>query len=282
MRRLLPRNQRSARARRLPQALSRYPRKATRRTARRPSIAFIVTAAIPFDRPAIAIAAMRHGKDVMVDKPAVATLAQLQEIERIVAETGRIWSVCFSERFLTPSTLKALELVQGGAIGRLVQTIGLGPHRLNRALRPAWFWDKSTYGGILNDIASHQIDQFLAFTGADRRHDRIRHHRRIRHRPRLRRFRRDHTANPADARLHPRRLVYRRRPAHLGRRPPVPARHRGHDRTAEIRRYRRAGRHRPSVHRQQTATRRIGCEKIACHLLPRLSPPTSPTAPKPP
>ena len=132
-----------------------------------PSIAFIVTAAIPTDRPAIAIAAMRHGKDVMVDKPAVATLAQLQDIERTVAETGRIWSVCFSERFLTPSTLKALELVRGGAIGRLVQTIGLGPHRLNRDLRPAWFWDKSTYGGILNDIASHQIDQFLAFTGAD-------------------------------------------------------------------------------------------------------------------
>ena len=74
-----------------------------------PSIAFIVTAAIPCDRPAIAIAAMRRGKDVMVDKPAVASFAQLQEIERVVAETGRIWSVCFSERFLTPSTLKALE-----------------------------------------------------------------------------------------------------------------------------------------------------------------------------
>lgn len=132
-----------------------------------PSIAFIVTAAIPCDRPAIAIAAMRRGKDVMVDKPAVASFAQLQEIERVVAETGRIWSVCFSERFLTPSTLKALEIVQSGAIGHLVQTIGLGPHRLNRALRPAWFWDKSTYGGILNDIASHQIDQFLAFTGAE-------------------------------------------------------------------------------------------------------------------
>ena len=109
---------------------------------------------------------MRRGKDVMVDKPAVATFAQLQEIERVVDGDGRIWSVCFSERFLTPSTLKALELVRSGAIGRLVQTIGLGPHRLNRALRPAWFWDKSTYGGILNDIASHQIDQFLAFTGA--------------------------------------------------------------------------------------------------------------------
>ncbi len=130
------------------------------------SIAFIVTAAVPCDRAAVAIAAMRRGKDVLVDKPGLTTTGQLAEIERTVQETGRIWSVCFSERFLTPSTLKALEIVRGGGIGRVVQTVGLGPHRLNRALRPAWFFDRAAYGGILNDIASHQIDQFLAFTDA--------------------------------------------------------------------------------------------------------------------
>ncbi|HEY6434760.1 MAG TPA: Gfo/Idh/MocA family oxidoreductase [Acetobacteraceae bacterium] len=131
-----------------------------------PAIDFIVTAAVPCDRAAVAIAAMQNGKDVMVDKPAVTTREQLATVQRTVADTGRIWSVCFSERFLTPSTLKALEIVQAGGIGRVVQTVGLGPHRLNRALRPAWFFDRAAYGGILNDIASHQIDQFLAFTGA--------------------------------------------------------------------------------------------------------------------
>ncbi len=132
-----------------------------------PSIGFVVTAAVPRDRAALAVAAMRRGKDVMADKPGVASLEQLTEVERAVAETGRIWSVCFSERFLTPSTLRALEVVRSGGIGRVVQTVGLGPHRLNRALRPAWFFDRATYGGILNDIASHQIDQFLAFTGEE-------------------------------------------------------------------------------------------------------------------
>jgi predicted dehydrogenase len=131
-----------------------------------PSISYVVIAAVPRDRAAIAIDATRHGKDVMVDKPGLTTLDQLAEVERAVAETKRIWSVCFSERFLTPSTLKALEIVRGGGIGRVVQTVGLGPHRLNRALRPGWFFDRAAYGGILNDIASHQIDQFLAFTGA--------------------------------------------------------------------------------------------------------------------
>jgi predicted dehydrogenase len=34
--------------------------------------------------------------------------------------------------------------------------------------RPAWFFDRPRYGGILCDIASHQADQFLYFTGSTR------------------------------------------------------------------------------------------------------------------
>jgi predicted dehydrogenase len=132
-----------------------------------PSIDFIVNSARPCDRASLSIAAMRRGKDVLCDKPGVTTAAQLAEVQAVVAETGRIWSVCFSERFIKPSARKAWELVRDGAIGRVVQTVGLGPHRLNRALRPSWFFDKPAYGGIINDIGCHQIDQFLAFSGAE-------------------------------------------------------------------------------------------------------------------
>jgi predicted dehydrogenase len=132
-----------------------------------PSAGMMVCAAIPRDRAALAIAAMRHGKDVLMDKPGVTTAEDLAALERVVAETGRIFSVSFSERFLVPSTLAALRLIRAGAIGRVVHTAGLGPHRLNKALRPAWFFDPAAYGGILCDIASHQIDQFLVFTGSD-------------------------------------------------------------------------------------------------------------------
>jgi predicted dehydrogenase len=131
-----------------------------------PSIDFIVLSAVPRDRADLAIAAMRRGKDVLCDKPGVTTLEQLAAVQRTVRETGRIWTVCFSERFTKPSARKAWELVRAGAIGRVVQTVGLGPHRLNRALRPAWFFDKPAYGGIINDIGCHQIDQFLAFADA--------------------------------------------------------------------------------------------------------------------
>lgn len=132
-----------------------------------PSVDLIVCAGIPSERAAVAVAAMRAGKDVMVDKPGVTSFDQLAAVEAAVAETGRIFSVCFSERFIVPATIVAGKLIADGAIGRVVQTMGLGPHRLNRAIRPGWFLEAAAYGGILTDIASHQIDQFLHFTGSD-------------------------------------------------------------------------------------------------------------------
>lgn len=121
---------------------------------------------IPGDRAALALKAMRAGIDVMTDKPGCITQDELADIRACVAETERIWSVNFSERFETPCSTLASELVAAGEIGTVVQTVGLGPHRLNRPTRPDWFFQRARYGGILTDIASHQIDQFLHYTGA--------------------------------------------------------------------------------------------------------------------
>ncbi|MDQ3561252.1 MAG: Gfo/Idh/MocA family oxidoreductase [Pseudomonadota bacterium] len=131
-----------------------------------PSIDIVASAAIPRDRPAIAIRAMCAGKDVMVDKPGATTLDQVAQIEAVALETSRIFSICFSERFVVRACEAATRLVEAGEIGKVVHTVGLGPHRLNRAIRPAWFFERDAHGGILTDIASHQIDQFLFFTGA--------------------------------------------------------------------------------------------------------------------
>ncbi|WP_319520741.1 Gfo/Idh/MocA family oxidoreductase [uncultured Martelella sp.] len=132
-----------------------------------PSIHLIVTAAIPCDRADIAISAMRHGKDIMVDKPGVTTFDQLEAVRTVQKETGRIFTVNFTERFEVRAVSRATKLVREGRIGKVLQTVGLGPHRLNRHLRPDWFFDPARYGGILTDIASHQIDQFLHFAGCD-------------------------------------------------------------------------------------------------------------------
>jgi predicted dehydrogenase len=129
-------------------------------------IQLIVTAAIPAERAALGIRAMQHGKDVMSDKPAFTTLEQLAQARQVQAATARIYSVCFSERFESRATVRAAELARGGALGRVVQTIGLGPHRANLERRPEWFFRRADYGGILTDIGSHQADQFLYFTGS--------------------------------------------------------------------------------------------------------------------
>jgi predicted dehydrogenase len=132
------------------------------------SISLVVSASIPADRAPLGIRAMQHGKDFMSDKPGATTLEQLEELRRVQAQTKRIYSICYSERFENAATVKAGELVASGAIGQVVQTVGLGPHRTNLPSRPEWFFKRERYGGILTDIASHQADQFLFFTGSTR------------------------------------------------------------------------------------------------------------------
>jgi predicted dehydrogenase len=133
-----------------------------------PAIQLVVSAAIPNERAPLGIEVMKHGKDYMSDKPGMTSLEQLAEVRRVQAETKRIYSICYSERLENRATVKAGELVKAGAIGKVVQTVGLGPHRTNLTSRPPWFFVKEQYGGILCDIASHQFDQFLYFTDSTR------------------------------------------------------------------------------------------------------------------
>ena len=130
------------------------------------SIQLVLSSAIPVERAPLGVRVMRHGKDYMADKPGITTLEQLAEVRRVQAETRRIYSIMYSERLENRATVRAGELVKAGAIGNVVQTVGLGPHRISLSSRPAWFWERSQFGGILCDIASHQADQFLYFTGS--------------------------------------------------------------------------------------------------------------------
>ena len=133
-----------------------------------PQILLVLGAGILADRAPMALRAMRHGKDVMLDKPGATTLDQLADLRRTQAETGRILSILYSEHYTQPATIAAGEVVRAGAIGRVMQTVGLGPHRIGNYPRPDWFWSRERTGGILCDIGSHQVEQFLFFTGSDR------------------------------------------------------------------------------------------------------------------
>jgi predicted dehydrogenase len=130
------------------------------------SIQLIAGAPIPDLRAPLGVRVMQAGKDYLADKPGITTLEQLAEVRRAVQSTGRKFAIMYSERLEVRSAVYAGELIKQGAIGRVIQTVNLAPHRVNAPSRPEWFWDKARYGGILTDIGSHQADQFLYYTNS--------------------------------------------------------------------------------------------------------------------
>jgi len=130
------------------------------------SIQLVASASIPVDRAPLGIRVMLAGKDFMTDKPGILTFEQFKEVKKVQKKTGRIYSIVYSERLSNSAAVKAGELVFSGAIGKVVQTIGMGPHRMGASSRPDWFFDPDKAGGILCDIGSHQCDQFLFYTNS--------------------------------------------------------------------------------------------------------------------
>jgi len=138
------------------------------------SIQLVLSSTIPNQRAPLGVRVMEHGKDYLSDKPGITTLEQLAAVRKTIAETHRIYGIMYSERLEVKAAVKAGELIQAGAIGRVIQTINIAPHQIVQGHgdagggtgRPEWFWNPDLYGGILCDIGSHQVDQFLYYTGS--------------------------------------------------------------------------------------------------------------------
>lgn len=138
-----------------------------------PSIQLVAAAPIPDRRASLGIRVMKAGKDYLSDKPAVTSLEQLADVRQTIAETRRKFAILYSERLEVKAAVHAGYLIGQGAIGKVLQTINIAPHRIGNAdagARPEWFWHKDRYGGILTDIGSHQIEQFLYYTKSTRAH----------------------------------------------------------------------------------------------------------------
>ena len=139
-----------------------------------PTIQLVLSSQVANERAPLGVRAMRHGKDFLADKPGITTLAQLAEVRKTIAETKRIYAIMYSERLEVKAAVYAGVLVQQGAIGKVIQTINIAPHQVVQGHgdagggtgRPEWFWNPDQYGGILCDIGSHKVDQFLFYTGS--------------------------------------------------------------------------------------------------------------------
>ena len=132
-----------------------------------PQVNLVASAAIPVDRADLGLRVLDHGKHYFTDKPPMTTLGQLSQARAKTKATGKKYAVYYSERLHVESAVYAGQLIQDGAIGRVIQVMGMGPHRMNAGTRPAWFFDKDSYGGILCDIGSHQLEQVLFYGGSD-------------------------------------------------------------------------------------------------------------------
>jgi predicted dehydrogenase len=130
-----------------------------------PQVLLVAGAAITSERCALGLRVLSAGKDYFTDKAPLTTMAQLEAAKAKVQETGKKYMCYFSERLHVESAIYAGQLIEEGAIGRVLQVLGLGPHRLNAPSRPDWFFIKEKYGGILCDIGSHQFEQFLFYSG---------------------------------------------------------------------------------------------------------------------
>jgi predicted dehydrogenase len=126
-------------------------------------IIMIASATITSERGPLGMQVLESGKDFFVDKAPFTTLGQLEIARLKTASTGKKYMVYYSERLHVESSVFAEELINDGAIGKVIQVLGLGPHRLNPLSRPEWFFERNKYGGILCDIGSHQIEQYLTF-----------------------------------------------------------------------------------------------------------------------
>lgn len=130
------------------------------------SVKLIASAAVAADRCGIGLEAMEHGKDFFADKPPITTKEQLARARETTARTGQKFLAYFSERLHVEASVYAQQLIDEGAIGRVVQVMGWGPHRISLAVRPDWFFDSDRFGGILTDIGCHQIEQIVHYSGA--------------------------------------------------------------------------------------------------------------------
>ena len=221
-----------------------------------PEIRLVVGAGILADRAPMAVRAMRHGKDVMLDKPGATTLEQLAELRRAQAETGRILSILYSEHYTQPRDRRRRRAGQGRArSAACCRRSGSGRTGSATTTGRTGSGSRERTGGILTDIGSHQVEQFLFFTGSETAEDRRQPGRQFRPSGQagVRGFRRHRcSARRTRDRLHPRRLVHAGRAADLGRRAALHPRHGRHDRAPEIYRHRRpAGRRSPLPRRPQ-------------------------------
>lgn len=113
----------------------------------------------------MALAALEAGYNVILEKPAAASAAEVGRIISVAEETGRTITVCQSLRYQA-DVMVMKDVVQSGALGRL-DHIAL---RTNAGMteRTDWQIHSRFNGGQLSNLGVHLVDSLLFVCGASR------------------------------------------------------------------------------------------------------------------
>ena len=117
----------------------------------------VAVASINNERVEVITDALAAGVHVLADKPMVVSLDQLDTVETAVRSSQATLSCALTLRF-TPHFVAAKAAIDRGEIGQVIGSYAQGPHKLGVTRRPAWMFDREQYGGVLLDLAVHDID----------------------------------------------------------------------------------------------------------------------------
>jgi len=113
----------------------------------------------------IALAAVKNGKHVLVEKPGAISVAELNELEAAAKKSGALVRVGYNHRY-HPAALKALEIFRSGALGPMMFVRGRYGQGGRIGYEKEWRADpKLSGGGELIDQGVHLIDLARIFLG---------------------------------------------------------------------------------------------------------------------
>ena len=128
-----------------------------------PEVDLVVVASPNESHFPLAAAALRAGKDVVVDKPFTVTLAEARSLAEIAKEHGRLLSVFHNRRWESEiqGTKAALE---SGRLGRVTH-YECHMDRFRPNVRQRWRENPGPGAGLWFDLGPHLIDQTLYLFG---------------------------------------------------------------------------------------------------------------------
>ncbi len=130
-----------------------------------PDVDVVMIATINAALAPIALAAVKNGKHVLVEKPAGIRIAELQELETAARKSGALVRVGYNHRY-HPACLKALEIFRSGALGPIMFLRGRYGQGGRLGYEKEWRADaKLSGGGELIDQGVHLIDLAGIFLG---------------------------------------------------------------------------------------------------------------------